>query len=355
MAHYDCIVIGGGQFGLHTARRLQQAGLDYLLLERDGIGDVWRNRLAGMQLFTSRQFCALPELPFPGDPEGFPTTLEMADYLTRYAKHFDLRIRERTGVARLERLPAGSFRLVLTDGTSLHASTVVNATGANQVPQVPAFSAQLAADVQQLDSNLGSTDVVPDGNTVAVVGDGASGRQIADRLAGRCSVLLATGARRGLPPNRVLGRDIFWWLDRLRILYADKHSPVARILKKRNPVPCGDYSNRRLQARGVEVLGRALECSGHRIRFDAAGWRNVDTVIWATGYRDRTDWLKLPHCIDGDSFVEDYGKTPEPGLFVVGRKWLSCRASELVMGVEADVERVMVPLRTFLSAKEEAL
>ena len=355
MTYYDCIVIGGGQFGLHTARRLQQAGFSYLLLERDTIGDTWRNRLDGMKLFTSRQFCALPDLAFPGEPDGYPCTTEMADYLTQYRIHFDLRIREGTEVACLERLPAGGFRIGLTDGTALHASSVVNATGANQAPNMPAISEQLDEDVQQFDVNLRSTDIVADECTVAVIGDGASGRQIADRLAGRCRVILATGSPRGLPPNRLLGKDIFWWLDRLRILHADKNSLVAKILKKRNPVPCGEYSNRRLQDRGIEVVGRALECSGHRIHFDGSGWRDIDTVVWATGYHDRTEWLKLPHCIDSQGFIEDYGRTPEPGLFLVGRKWLSCRASELVMGVEADVERVMVPLSKFLSNREKAL
>ncbi|MFC6635709.1 flavin-containing monooxygenase [Microbulbifer taiwanensis] len=353
MAPIDCLVIGGGQFGLHTARRLQQSGLDYLLLERDAIGDVWRNRLEGMRLFTSRQFCALPELAFPGDPQGFPTTAEMANYLARYAEHFELRIREHSEVMRLDRLATGGFQATLADGTALQASSVVNATGANQMPQVPAISAQLAGEVQQLDACIASTDAIADGRTVAVIGDGASGRQIADRLAGRCSLLLATGSPRGLPPNRLLGRDIFWWLDRLRILYADKNSLVARILKKRNPVPCGEYNNRRLQAKGVEIVGRAQECSGRRIRFDSTGWRDVDTVIWATGYRDRTDWMKLPHCVDDRGFIEEYGETPEPGLFLVGSKWLSCRASELVMGVGVDVERVMVPLQTFLSDGKE--
>jgi putative flavoprotein involved in K+ transport len=355
MQQYDCIVIGGGQFGLHTARRLQQAGLNYLLLERDRIGDIWRNRLEGMQLFTSRQFCALPELPFPGDPEGFASVVEMADYLSQYAQHHKLQIREQAKVVSLERVEPGGFLLKLQNGTDLWARSIVNATGANQLPHVPAIGQQLDTSVRQLDAGLGSTASITDGSTVAVVGDGASGRQIADQLAKRCTVILATGSPRGLTPNRIFKRDIFWWLDKLQILYADKHSLVARILKKRNPVPCGDYSNRRLQARGVEIVGRALECAGQRLRFASGEWRDVDCVIWATGYRDDTQWLNLPHCIGADGFVEDYGKTPEPGLFVVGRKWLSCRASELVMGVEADVDRIMAPLRSFLSDREDAL
>ncbi|QFT55929.1 flavin-containing monooxygenase [Microbulbifer sp. EKSA008] len=353
MSRLDCIVIGGGQFGLHTARMLQQADLNYLLLERDSIGDVWRNRLEGMKLFTSRQFCALPGLAFPGDPEGFPTTVEIADYLVSYAGHFDLQVREGCEVVGLDRLSNGSFQVDLADGTSLLATSIVNATGANQIPQVPAISSQLAGEVQQLDGSLASTDVISDGHTVAVIGDGATGRQIVDRLAGRCNVFLATGSPRGLPPNRLFGRDIFWWLDRLRILSADKNSLIAKILKKRNPVPCGEYNNRRLKAKGVKIVGRALECSGRQIRFDSVGWHDIDTVIWATGYCDRTSWLKLPHCVDERGFIENYGRTPEPGLFLVGRKWLSCRASELVMGVEKDVERVMVPLRAFLSERKE--
>ncbi len=35
-------------------------------------------------LFTPRAYSALLGLPVPGDPDGYPTKDEMADYLERY-------------------------------------------------------------------------------------------------------------------------------------------------------------------------------------------------------------------------------------------------------------------------------
>jgi putative flavoprotein involved in K+ transport len=66
------------------------------------------------------------------------------------------------------------------------------------------------------------------------------------------------------------------------------------------------------------------------------------------GYHDHTDWLHLPHCINEGGFVEEYGITPEPGLFVLGRKWLSCRASELLMGLPRDAECVISAVEKYL-------
>lgn len=345
-----CIVIGAGQNGLYTARKLQQKGLDYRLLDRDCVGDVWRKRLNGMVLFTSRQFCSLPGLTFPGDQQGFPSVIEMADYLQAYAKKMQLNILEQCNVEQLSREGA-LFKVSLSDGQTLWAKSVVDATGSNQVPKIPEISQNLSEDVLQLDATLPSIADVPAGSQVVVVGSGATGRQIAGALSQTSHVTLSTGSKRGLPPNTVLGKDLFWWLKKLGILFADKESAVARLLQKRNPVPCADFNNKRLRKMGVNIVERTVKCAGNELYFNDGGKKQVDVVIWCSGYRDNVQWIALPDCVNDNGYVHEYGVTPQSGFFIVGRKWLSCRASELVMGVEKDVEHIMAELDHYLSTE----
>jgi putative flavoprotein involved in K+ transport len=340
MLNYDCVIIGAGQSGLYAAHLLNKRGISYIALERDQIGQIWHNRWKSMRLFTSRQFCGLPGLPFPGDPNGFPTANEMGDYLKVFAHTFKVSTRENSEVVSLTK-EQDRFIVTLKDGDRLSTKSVINATGSNQVPHIPSISTGLSDDVLQLDGTLQSLTLVPEGSRVVVVGDGATGRQIAGGLASVCKVTLSTGKSRGLPPGTILGKDIFWWLNKIGILVADKRSVVAKILQRRNPVPCGNFNNRNLKKMGVRIVRKAQDCSGQTVFFEQGESADADVVIWSTGYRDHTDWLKLPHCINEAGFIEEYGITPEPGLFVLGRKWLSCRASELVMGLPKDAEYVI--------------
>ncbi|WP_133408192.1 flavin-containing monooxygenase [Parashewanella tropica] len=354
MKVFDTIIIGAGQCGLYAAKQLHDKNLNYLVLERNVVGQVWLNRLDGMRLFTSRQFCNLPGLPLPGDPAEFPKVCEIGRYLKIYANQFNLNIRELADVISLVK-KSNIFILELSSGEQLHARTVVNATGSNQSVTIPNISKLLSEKVCQLTSQLSSLSIVPNDSNVVVVGDGASGRQIAGGLAQRCQVTLSTGTSRGLLPNRVLGKDLFWWLKNLGILNASNSSFIAKILKNRNPIPCANFNNKELKTLGVDIKPRLLSCSNEIVTFLDGSTKTIDVVIWAVGYQDNTQWLKLPHCSDGNGFIHNQGETPEPGLFIIGRKWFSCRGSELILGVERDVNHVITLLESYMEKWKKIL
>lgn len=351
MQPLDCIIVGAGQCGLYAARCLAEKGWDYVVLERDVPGAVWRKRLSSMRLFTSRQFCALPGMPMPGKPNTFPSVDEMAQYLESYADQFALNIQVGMDVKQVTR-EGNLFSVVTASGERYLTRSLINATGSNQVCIVPEKANNLDASVRQYTASVRDFNGVQSGSRAVVVGSGASGRQIAELLSKKgVKVSLATGRARGFPPNKLLGRDIFWWLKPLGVMFADKNSLIARVIKKRNPVPGGDLSDTRLSKRGVDIRGRAIAFEGNEITFSCGTKAQADLVIWALGYCDEVDWLQIDGCVSEGKFVHDYGLTPEPGVFIVGRKWLSCRASELVMGVEADVNRVMGALSRFLEQR----
>src|SRR5205807_6789221 len=84
----DLLIIGAGQAGLALGYHLKQTPLRFQLVEgHQRIGDSWRKRYDSLVLFTPRAYSALPGLVVPGDPEGYPTKDEMADYMESYATH----------------------------------------------------------------------------------------------------------------------------------------------------------------------------------------------------------------------------------------------------------------------------
>ena len=106
----------------------------------------------------------------------------------------------------------GGFLVELADRT-YEADQVVVATGPFQVPFTPAIAADLSAEVVQLHSSqYRSPDDLPAG-TVLVVGGGNTGYQIAAELARSREVHLAVGARQTPLPQRILGRDLFRYLE----------------------------------------------------------------------------------------------------------------------------------------------
>lgn len=121
-------------------------------------------------------------------------------------------MRSGTRVERLIRDPAGPGFVLTTNRGTVRAGRVVAATGPFHVPAVPRVSADLAPRVVQLHpSEYRNPAQLPAGRVV-VVGAGNSGAQIAIELAATHDVTLAVGTRQPSLPQRLAGRDLFFWL-----------------------------------------------------------------------------------------------------------------------------------------------
>ena len=85
----DVLIIGAGQVGLAMGYYLSQSNQSFVLIDATSrIGDAWRKRYDSLVLFSPRRYSSLPGLVMSGDPAGFPTKDEFADYLEVYAFHF---------------------------------------------------------------------------------------------------------------------------------------------------------------------------------------------------------------------------------------------------------------------------
>jgi putative flavoprotein involved in K+ transport len=344
-ADVEVAVIGAGQAGLAIGYFLKRKGRRFVILDSaDSIGAAWRTRWESLTLFTPRRYSGLPGLPFPGDPEGYPTRDEVIAYLEQYAQAFDLPIELSSRVRRLS--SEGGRFLLEVDGRTIMADQIVVATGPFQMPFVPEFANRLEPDVFQVHSTeYRRPGDVPDG-TVLVVGGGNTGFQIAKELAATHKVHLAVGSRQTPLPQRFLGRDLFWWLTKTGVLNKTVESRLGRKLRHRDTL-IGSSPRELRQRYGVELKPRAVDASGRMVSLEDRSGLRVDALIWATGYRPDYSWIELRVFDPNGRVRHRRGVTDLPGLYFLGLTWQHTRGSALIGWVKDDAAYIAEEIKTF--------
>jgi putative flavoprotein involved in K+ transport len=307
--------------------------------------------------------------------------------------------------------PAGDGYDVVTNHGPWHCSVVVIASGACNVPSVPALAAQLPKSIVQLTPfqyrNSGGLD---DGG-VLVVGASATGTQIADEIhrSGR-PVTLAVGEHVRVP--RVYrGRDIKWWMDASGVL-DERYDQVDSIDRVRN-VPslqlAGSADRRTVDLNsltdiGVRLIGRFAGVSGDKAQFSGSltnqcaladltmnrlldridDWATgsgsddqVDpphrfeptrveaspplglsltkdgilTVVWATGFRPDHSWVHVPVFDRKGRLRHEGGVVEAPGMYLMGLPFLRRRKSSLIDGAGDDARDLSAHIEAYLSGR----
>jgi putative flavoprotein involved in K+ transport len=336
---FDVVVVGGGQAGLAAAWHLRQQELRVVVLEAaPELGHTWRTRWESLRLFTPAEYDALPGLPFPAQAGTYPGKEAVADYLRGYAAAFDLPVELNARVTGLQRTGAG-FQVSTTERTHT-ARAVVVATGPFQTPFVPPLAAGLDPSVTQVHSAAySSSDALPDGPAL-VVGGGNSGFQIAEELAATRTVELSLGSIYSALPQRLLGRDLFWWLTRLGLMRVNVGSRIGRRMQSRGELLLIGTSRRRLQRAGVRFRSRLVDAAGRTVRFADGGSREVGVVVWATGFRSDYSWIDVPGVVGDGRVAHSRGVTEVPGLYFLGLPWQHTRGSALLGFVADDAAHV---------------
>ena len=337
MKHHDVIVIGGGQAGLAIGYLLAQQGRDFTILEAaDEPAAAWRGRWDSLRLFTPVRHDSLPGLTFPGDPDRYPTRDEVVEYLTDYARRFDLPVQYGSRVRSLRR--EGEGYAVALDERTERADQVVVATGPFQVPRVPALAERLDPGVLQLHStDYRASHAIPAG-PVLVVGGGNTGFQIAEELARTHEVHLSIGSRQLPLPQRILGRDIFSFLIATGLIGVTADSRIGRRMRDRDTLI--GSSPRAARRGGIRLHARTTEADGASVRFEDGTAVEPATVIWATGFALDHSWIDAPVFGAGGGVAHRRGVTDSPGLYFLGLPWQHTRGSALLGWVKDDAEHL---------------
>ena len=168
-----------------------------------------------------------------------------------------------------------------------------------------------------------------------VVGGGNSGFQIAEELATSRQVDLSIGTRYPMLPQRLAGRDLFWWLTQLGLMRVTAGSRLGQRVQARGEFVIGT-NRRRLERAGVRFRPRLVDAEGRTVRFADGSTLEVGAVVWATGFRSDHSWIHVPGVVADGRVVHRRGVTDVPGLYFLGLFWQHTRGSALLGFVKDD-------------------
>lgn len=182
------VIVGAGPSGLAISAGLKKQGVPFVVLERTNcIASLWQNRTYDrLKLHLPKQFCQLPDFPFPDNFPEYPTKDQFIDYLESYAKHFDINPKfnesvqsakydETCGLWQVKTLSTGGSNW---DEVEYICRWLVVATGENAEKVVPEFEGvqDFGGSVMHVcDYKSGESY---QGKRVLVVGCGNSGMEV---------------------------------------------------------------------------------------------------------------------------------------------------------------------------------
>ena len=206
------VVIGAGHMGLAASRCLNERSIDHVVLERGEIANSWRReRWDSLRLLTPNWQSRLPGYHYDGsDPDGYMTMREVIDFISRFAVLSSAPVRTHTTVTRVRRTDAG-YDVATTNG-DLRCRTIMIASGACNVPSVPALGKAVPPSIRCFTPfSYRNPNDLPEGG-VLVVGASATGVQLADEIirSGRPVTLVGEHVRL---PRTYRGRDVLWWME----------------------------------------------------------------------------------------------------------------------------------------------
>ena len=402
------VVIGAGHAGLAMSRCLAERSIDHVVLERGEVANSWKTeRWDSLRLLTPNWQSRLPGRGYRGDdPDGYRDMRETIAFIEGYAEAIEAPLRTHTTVTAVRRR-TDEYEVV-TDRGTWRARTVVVASGACNLPNVPRVADLLPAGIETLTPmEYRNPDQVARGG-VLVVGASATGTQIATELqrSGR-QVMLAVGEHVRLP--RVYrGRDIKWWMDACGLLDEthEDFDNLERVRHLPSPQLVGSDDRRTLDLNaltdaGVRLVGRLVGFAGSRAQFSGSlanqctladlkmnrlldridewvlendpagpigeverlaptrldpsplldfdlGSGAIRTVVWATGYRPDYSWLDMPILDRKGRLVHEGGVVAAPGMYAMGIPFLRRRKSSLIDGAGDDARELSAHLAAFL-------
>ena len=329
------MVIGGGQSGLATGYYLRRTDLSYEILDAEpGPGGAWRHTWPSLKLFSPARWSSLPGWILPGGPDRYPSRDDFLRYLAAYEDRYHLPVRRPVRVAQVRR--SYDRLLVETAGDTWVARAVVSATGTWGALYIPDYPGRDRFTGIQLHSAHYPGPEQFRGMRVAIVGGANSGAQILAEVSRVSETLWVTRREPEFLPDDVDGRDLFEWATARYLA----HKEGRRVPSS---VPAGGLGDvvmvepvREARDRGVLWSARPFQS----LTATGAVWsdgssRELDAIIWCTGFRPTLDHLLPLGVIEPNDVVEIDGtrSVREPLLWLVGYGEWTGYASATIIGV----------------------
>ena len=406
--HVDTVVIGAGHAGLAISRCLSDRDIDHVVLEKADVANSWKTeRWDSLRLLTPNWQSRLPGFAYDGDdPDGFMDVSEVITFIEQYADVISAPVQTRTKVTSV--CHAGDDYQIDTNKGTWQCRTVVIATGACNIANVPPFSAAVPSAVDMVTPmDYQNPSQLREGG-VLVVGASATGTQLADEIhrSGR-PVTLAVGEHVRMP-RMYRGQDIFRWMESTGVL-DERYDEVDDINRARNvPSPQLAGSPERLTLDlnaltgiGVNIIGRLVSISDGKAQFSGSlrnncaladlkmnrllntidewisengldneveprhrfattivedspplelGLKNkqIETIVWATGFHSDYSWLDVPVLDRKGNIRHDGGVVDSPGMYLMGMTFLRRRKSSFIHGADDDARDLSDHLAAYL-------
>lgn len=404
------VIIGGGHAGLAMSRCLTERSIDHVVLERGEVANSWRTqRWDSLRLLTPNWQSRLPGYGYQGDnPDGFRTMPEVIDFIGRYAEVISAPVQTNTQVTSVRRTDTGYE--VATDQGDWHCRTVVLASGACNIANVPALAQAIPSHIAQVTpTEYRNPDQLSEGG-VLVVGVAATGAQLAQEIHQSGRPVTVSVGEHVRAPRTYRGRDIQWWMDRTGLMDEryDEIDDINRARRLPSFQLTGSDSKAMLDLNaltgiGVKLIGRIAGMNDGKAQFSGSlrnmcaladlkmgrlldtidAWASendldgdvdpterfalteleddpplgmdlsngaIKTILWATGFHPDYSWLDVPVFDRKGRLRHDGGIVTEaPGLYLMGQQFLRRRKSSLIDGAGDDANDLSDHLAAYLA------
>lgn len=344
---YDVIVIGAGQAGLAAGYYLKNEGLDYVILEANSEPTgSWMQYYDSLKLFSPASYSSLPGLPFPLKADKYPTREEVVSYLKRYAEHNQFNVQFNTQVERVVKNEL--FYVYTASGEIYKTKTIVCATGTFNQPFIPVLEGRNDFKGKIIHSSEYRNPDPFHNQKVIIVGRGNSAIQIGAEISKLAAVAsLAVLQPVQLIPQRVLGRDVHFWL---KIIGYDSF-PFWRLgISAGSPGSAIDTNGYKNMLKTGQLKQRDMF---KKIYDEGVIWPDgtkeaIDSIIFATGYKPIIPYLReVEGALDHRGYAVQKGGVSSTvhGLYYLGLSGQRSFASATLRGVGSDAKYVVNHLK----------